>query len=127
MARLKNEDGIREKTRVQDGIQHIHLEEYSGHWIVSPEYNRKKVKAWAKRNRDRLIFRADNNLAFYCKGFHAQDGLWVRRQMDKGHHYTALHLKNRQTYLDNYFCQTFGSQKPEGVSEPAVNGETETE
>jgi integrase len=115
MARPKAQDGIRVTTRARDGIQLIHLEEYPGHWIVSPEYDRKKAIAWAKRNRDRLICRADNDLAFYCKDFYAPGSLWVRRQMDKGHHYGALHLKNRQAYLDNYFCQTFGSQKPQDI------------
>ena len=115
MGRPTAKDGIRARSRSYDGFIQVHFEEYPGHWIATPEKDRSKAIAWAKRNRDRLIYRADNNLAFYCKGFYAQDGLWVRRQMDKGHHYTALHLKNRQAYLDNYFCQTFGSQKPQDI------------
>jgi hypothetical protein len=112
MARPKNKDGIRAKVRTRDGIILIHLAEQPGHWIVSPEYDRAKAIAWARRNRDSLIRRADNSIASYCKDFYAKDSLWVRRQKEKGHHYGDLHLKNRQSYLDNYFSRVFGHLYP---------------
>lgn len=115
MARPKNEGGIRAKIRVRDGIQTVHFEEYPGHWIVTPEYDRKKAIAWAKRNRDRLVRRKSATLAEYCDGFYAVDGLWVCRQKEKGHHYIDLHLKNRQAYLDNYFCRVFGNRFPDDI------------
>ena len=65
MARPKNKDGIPAKVRVRDGIQTIEFAEYPGHWIISPEYNRDKAIAWAKRNRDRLINSNNATIADY--------------------------------------------------------------
>jgi hypothetical protein len=118
MARPKAKDGICITTRARDGIQLVHFEEYPGHWIVTPEYDRSKAAAWAKRNRDRLIRRDDATLNTYYKDFYAKDGQWVRRQQEKGRHYGALHLKNRQAYPDNYFCREFGSLRPMDIDRP---------
>jgi integrase len=115
MARPQNKDGIRARVRTRDGIQLIHFEEYPGHWIVSPEHERKRAIEWAKRNRDALIRRADSPLSFYCQGFYAKDSLWVRRQKEKGHRYGDLHLENRQSYLDNYFSKVFGHLYPSDI------------
>jgi integrase len=118
MARPRAADGIRVTTRTRDGIQLVHFEEYHGHWIVTPEYDRKKAIAWAKRNRDRLINQNTVTIAAFCKNFYTRDGLWVRRQEDKGHVYGDQHLKNRQAYLDNYFCNEFGHLKPQDIDRP---------
>jgi hypothetical protein len=48
MERAKS--GIRAKIR-KDGYQTVHFEEYPGHWIATPEKDRLKALAWAKRNR----------------------------------------------------------------------------
>lgn len=124
MARPKNQDGIRAKVRVRDGFQMIHFDEYPGHWIVSPEHDRSRALAWAKRNRDRLVLSNDSaTIADYCKGFYAEDGIWVRRQKDKGRHYIELHLKNRQAYLDNYFSNIFGHLRPQDIDRPEFRRE----
>jgi integrase len=115
MARPAAQDGIRARARSYDGIIEVHFAEHPGHWIVSPEHDRSRAIAWAKRNRDRLIRRDDLPIAAYCKDFYAKDGLWVRRQKEKGHHYGDLHLKNRQAYMDNYFCREFGSYRPADI------------
>jgi integrase len=115
MARPQNKDGIRVKTRTRDGIQLIHFAEHPGHWIVSPEHDRARAIAWAKRNRDALIKRSDNPISFYCRDFYAKESLWVRRQKEKGHHYGDLHLENRQSYLDNYFSMAFGHLYPSSI------------
>jgi integrase len=118
MARPRNEDGIRAKKRARDGIQVVHFEENPGHWVVSPEYDRKKAIAWAKRNRDRLIIRNNVQIAELCKGFYGLNGLWVNRHKEKGHTYGDMHLKNRQAYLDNYFAKEFGHLKPQDIDRP---------
>jgi len=124
MARPRNSDGIRARKRARDGIQVIHLEEYPGHWIVTPEYDRKKAIAWAKRNRDRLVDRKDTRtIAEYCKDFYAKNSLWVHRQMEKGRSYGDLHLKNRQAYLDNYFAKDFGHLFPNNIDHPEFRRE----
>jgi hypothetical protein len=43
MAMPKNKDGIRAQRWTRNGIQLIHFVEYPGYWIVSPEYDRKKL------------------------------------------------------------------------------------
>ena len=116
MARPKVD--IRAKVRTRDGIQMIHLDEYPGHWIVSPERDRERAIAWAKRNRDRLINYSNATIADYCKDLYKKDGLWVQRQKDKGHKYGDLHLKNRQAYLDNYLSRVFGHLKPQDIDRP---------
>jgi hypothetical protein len=93
----------------------VHFEEHPGHWFASPEYDRQKAIAWAKRNRDRLIRSSDLTIAEYCKGFYDADGSWVCRQKEKGHHYVGLHLRNRQAYLDNYFSRVFGKRHPKDI------------
>ena len=115
MARPQNKDGIRAKVRTRDGIILIHLAEYPGHWIVSPERDRGKAITWAKRNRDRLVRRADNPISFYCQDFYLKDSLWVRRQKEKGHTYSDLHLLNRHSYLCNYFSKAFGHLSPQDI------------
>ena len=97
MARPKVD--IRAKIRTRDGIQMVHFTEHPGHWIVSPERDREKAIAWAKRNRDRLIRKSSTTLADYCKDFYKKDGIWNSRQSDKGRHHGDLQLKNRQAYL----------------------------
>jgi len=123
MARPRAKDGIRVTTRARDGIQLIHFEEYPGHWIVTPERDRARAINWGERNRDRLINRNNVTIAEYCKGFYDLDGLWVRRQKEKGHHYIDLHLKNRQAYLDNYFSRTFGSRRLQEIDHPEFRRE----
>jgi integrase len=118
MARPRAKDGIRITTRSRDGIQLVQFEEYPGHWLVSPEHNRNRAFSWAKRNRDRLVWGEDLTIATYCKDFFAEDGLWVRRQIEKGHRYGSLHLRNRQAYLDNYFSREFGSYRPADIDRP---------
>jgi integrase len=118
MARPKNADGIRARARAYDGIIQVHFEEYPGHWISTPEHDRKKAIAWARRNRDRLVGRDGKTLAGYCKDFYAADGLWVRRQKGKGRRYGQMHLKNRQAYLDNYFSPEFGTYRPADIDRP---------
>jgi integrase len=118
MARPKNSDGIRARVRSYDRYIEVHFEEYPGHWIATPEHDRNKAIAWAKRNRDRLIGRTDLELSAYCKDFYAKDGLWVRRQKEKGHHYGDRHLKNRQSYLENYFSRVFGHYRPQDIDRP---------
>ncbi|MDR0503237.1 MAG: hypothetical protein LBH16_07950 [Treponema sp.] len=115
MARPSSKDGIRAKVRTRDGIILIHFAEYHGHWIASPEYDRARAIAWARRNRDRLIRRADHPISFYCEGFYANDSLWVRRQKEKGRTYSDIHLFNRQSYLSNYFCKAFGHLIPQDI------------
>ena len=51
----------------------------------------------------------------YCKGFYSVNSLWVRRQREKGHHYSDLHLRNRQAYLDNYFSKEYGKYLPKDI------------
>ncbi|MDR2049470.1 MAG: hypothetical protein LBP69_08430 [Treponema sp.] len=77
--RPKNKDGIRVTTRARDGIQLVHLEEYPGHWIATPERDREKALKWARRNRERLINRKTHDMAFYCEGFYDPVGTWVAR------------------------------------------------
>jgi hypothetical protein len=77
MSRSKNVDGIRATTRARDGIQLVHFEEYPGHWIVTPERDRKKTIEYAKRNRERLINRMVHNMAFYCRNFFDTDSRWM--------------------------------------------------
>jgi len=115
MARPSSKDGIRAKVRTRDGIILIHLAEYPGHWIASPEYERARAIAWARRNRGRLIRRADHPISFYCEGFYAKDSIWVRRQKEKGHTYSDIHLFNRQSYLSNYFSKAFGHLIPQDI------------
>ena len=64
MARPSSKDGIRAKVRTRDGIILIHFAEYPGHWIASPEYDRARAIAWARRNRDRLIRHGNQFLTF---------------------------------------------------------------
>jgi len=116
MARPKIE--IRAKVRSRDGIQLIHFTEFPGHWIVSPERDRGKAIAWARRNRERLIKRSEATLASYCENFYAKDGAWSQRQREKGRHHGDLQLKNRQSYLDRYFCKEFGHLKPQDIDRP---------
>ena|GEM_PF-1457258 len=123
MARPKNKDGIRVKSRSRDGVQTVHFEENPGKWIVSPERDRDKAIAWAKRNRERLIIRNNSTLAFYCKNFYDKNGDWNNRQQDKGRHHGDLQLKNRQAYLDNYFAKEFGHLKPQDIDRPSFRRE----
>jgi hypothetical protein len=73
-------DGIRAKKR-KDGYQMVHFEEYPEHWISTPETDRFKALAYARRNRDRLINRKNHDMAFYCAGFFDPSGPWVSRIM----------------------------------------------
>jgi hypothetical protein len=114
MARPKAKDGIRVTTRARNGIQLVHFEEHPGHWIISPEYDRDKAIAWAKRNREKLVRQKNQPIAEYCMNFYALDGQWVNRRKQKGHHYTDRHLKNRQGYL-NHFSRVFGKRKPQDI------------
>jgi integrase len=59
--------------------------------------------------------RKDFKIANYCKGFYDVNSQWVRRQKEKGHSYGNLHLKNRQSYLGNYFSNTFGHLYPKDI------------
>jgi integrase len=118
MARPKNKDGIRAKARSRDGFFLIHFEEYYGHWIVSPEKDRDKALAWARRNRDRLIQRNELPISEHCKGFYAPDSLWVRRKIEKGHTYSDAHLKAKQAHLTNYFVPEFGTYRPADLDRP---------
>jgi integrase len=54
-------------------------------------------------------------MAFYCKGFYALDGKWVRTMGEKGRHFGEKHLLNRQAYLDNYFVPAFGDALPSDI------------
>jgi len=117
MGRPRNE--IRAKVRTRDGIQTVLFAECSDHWFVTPEYDRKKAIAWARRNKERLIRSLETDtLAALCKNFYALDGAWVTRQKDKGFKYGNFHLRNRQAYLDNYFCKEFGHYKPSDIDRP---------
>ena len=119
MARPKNKDGIRARTRTRDGIQMIHFDEYPGHWIVSPEYERKKAIAWARRSRDRLIgHKNDLTIKEYCKNFFVKNGLWDQRQRDKGRLHGDTNLGIRQACLDNYFVEEFGHLYPKDIDRP---------
>jgi integrase len=112
MGRPKNKDGIRITTRTRDGVQLVHLEEYPGHWIASPETDRDKALKWARRNRERLINRQTHDLAFYCRDFFSPDSPWVARMKKKGHHYTDKYLANRRGYVENYIVPEFGDCRP---------------
>jgi hypothetical protein len=118
----KAHDGIRAKAR-KDGYQTVHFEENPGHWIATPETDRARAIAWAKRNRNRLINRADHSLAFYCKDFYLPEGQWVKRQRDKGHTYSDVHLASRQAYLNNYFMPAFGERIPADIDGGAFRRE----
>jgi integrase len=115
MGRPKNRDGIRITTRARDGIQLVHLEEYPGHWIATPERDRERALKWAKRNRERLINRKTHDMAFYCRGFYDPGSPWVVRMKEKGRRFIGQHLRNRQAYLDNYFVPAFGDAAPADI------------
>jgi hypothetical protein len=115
MGRPKNKDGIRARTRSYDGYIEVHLEEYPGHWIATPERDREKALKWAKRNRARLINRKTHDIAFYCGGFYDLGGAWVTRMKEKGRRFIDQHLRNRQAYLDNYFIPDFGDASPADI------------
>ena len=51
-------------------MQLVNFDEYPGHWIVTPEQDRDKAIAWAKRNRDKLINYSNSTMSEYCKGFY---------------------------------------------------------
>jgi integrase len=121
MARPKNADGIRAKVRMRDGFILVHFEEYPGHWLVTPEHDRKKALAWAKRNRERLINRKTQPLSFYCNGFFAPDSPWVIRMKKKGHRYTEKYLINRRGYVENYIMPAFGDSLPQDISRREID------
>jgi integrase len=121
MARPKNPDGIRARVRSYDGIIQVHFEEYAGHWLTTPEHDRKRAIAWAKRNRERLINRKTHDMAFYCKDFFAPDGLWNDRMRKKGRNFTRMHLKNRQGFVDNHFIPAFGKSLPGSITRRAID------
>ena len=123
MARPQAEDGIRAKVRVRDGIQLIHFAENPGRWIASPEKDRKKAIAWAKRNRNRVLINKDATIANLCEGFFSKNSDWVRLQKDKGRKHGTMNLKDKQAYLTNYFSKTFGHMCPADIEYSTFRGE----
>jgi integrase len=121
MGRPKAEDGIRARKRSYDGYIEIHLEEYPGHWLVTPERDRKKALAYARRNREQLINRKTHTMAFYCRGFFNEDSPWVVRMQKKGHHYTAKYLLNRRGYVENYVIPAFGGSLPGAITRREID------
>ncbi|MDR2662258.1 MAG: hypothetical protein LBC31_04600, partial [Treponema sp.] len=121
MGRPKNKDGIRITTRARDGIQLVHLEEYPGHWIATPERDRDKALKWARRNRDQLINRKTHDMAFYCRGFFDADSPWIIRMKKKGHRYTDKYLANRRGYLENYIIPEFGGFQPGKITRREID------
>jgi integrase len=121
MGRPKAPDGIRARKRSYDGYIEIHLEEYPGHWIATPERDRKKALAYAKRNREQLINRKTHDLAFYCAGFFDPESPWASRMLKKGRRYTAKYLRTRQGFVDNYIVPAFGSVQPGAITRRAID------
>jgi integrase len=121
MGRPRNKDGIRITTRARDGIQLVHFEEHPGHWIASKTTDREKALKWARQNCSWLIGRTVETMAYFCRGFYAPDGKWVRKQKEKGHSYGDLHLRNRQAYLDNYVISEFGDIDPREIKRVQID------
>jgi hypothetical protein len=82
MARPKNKNGIRAKTR-KDGYQIVHFEQHPGHRFATPEQNRDKAIKRAGQNREKLINKKSRSLSFYCTGFFSKTGAWARRMAEK--------------------------------------------
>jgi integrase len=121
MGRPKAKDGIRARARSYDGYIEVHFDECPGHWIATPEKDRAKALAYARRNRDRLINRKTHDMAFYCKDFFDPSGPWVSRMRKKGHHYTEAYLANRRGYVDNYIIPEFGGSQPGEITRRQID------
>jgi integrase len=121
MGRPKAQEGIRARSRSYDGIIEVHLEESPGHWIATPERDRTKAIAWAKRNRERLLNREAHDMAFYCRGLFDRESSWVRRMEKKGRHYTEKYLMNRRGYVDNYIVPAFGRSSPKDINRREID------
>ncbi|GHV73275.1 hypothetical protein AGMMS49940_05770 [Spirochaetia bacterium] len=99
----------------------VHFEEYPGHWISTPEHDRNRAIAWAKRNRTSLINRKTHTLDHYCAGFFAPGAPWVARMEKKGHHFIAKYLSTRQGYVDKYIVPGFGDMQPGKITRRQID------
>ena len=83
------------------------------------------AEAWAKRNRERLLAKADHGLHLrdFCAGFFEPGSPWVKRMREKGHRFGAAYLGVRQGHLDNYVSPLFGALDPRELSGRCIDDE----
>jgi len=116
---------IRARLEARSGRYQVGYLEHPGHWYNSPETDRARAIAWARRNRDRLLGDPGKRVALreLVRGFFAPDGQWRRRMSEKGQTMSEQHLSNLSAMLERYVVPLFGERDPRELTGRAIDDE----
>lgn len=90
-----------------------YLEE-PGVWHQTPEEDKARAVAWARRNKGRLLSGAEKSLTLepIMRDFFGPSGAWRKRMAAKGQTLSDRHLSNYDAMVRNYLIPLFGDADP---------------
>ncbi len=114
---------IRTWRRIDTGRISVMFIENPNHWIGTPESDKNKALAWARRNKGRLLAKTPDAMLFRnaAKDMFSPDGRWAERIGKKGKTFSKPFLRNKQGHVDNYLIPLLGDYRVSEITRRIVD------